>query len=325
MSMNDTARNPEPNTAAIDLSQGTQDWRGVAYLGKNTWWCYCLGIALILFGFLFVGSFGTGIFVAIWLLFQGVPPEILTTSLIDFLAQPSIPSLVANNISFIFGLASLAIVLPWIHRRPFLSLFGARLQVRWWRIFSAFGLWFAMLSLLGAVGYGLEPNEFMFTFEPRQWLSLLAVTIPLTFIQVSCEELFFRGYLMQGLGLLIRSKVILALVAAIPFGLVHLSNPEMLRGFGWMAFYYFAFGVAANWLTLRDNRLELAIGFHLAINFFGILIISSTDSVVPAPSIFTVEADGSPMWSVLVFLVEYAIFYGAFFGQWRRPRPQPLP
>ncbi len=302
----------------LDMTHGTQDWRGIARLGKNAWWRYVLGLTLFFFSFLGLGGFGTGIFAAILLLRQGIPPEALTDSLVDFLVQPSIAAFVANNISFIFGLAGLALMLPLVHRRPLLSLLGAQRRVRWRRMVGAFGLWFAMLSLLGAVGYAIEPSEFMVTFEPRKWLSLLAVTLPLTLIQVSCEELFFRGYLLQGLGLLIRSKLVLALLGAVPFAMVHLANPEMLRGFGWMMFYYFAFGVAANWLTLKDNRLELALGFHLAINFFGILIVSSTDSVLPAPSMFTVDADGSPMWSVLVFLVEFAIFYFAFFGRRRR-------
>lgn len=292
---------------------GSRDWRNIARQGKNAWWRYVLAIALFLFCFVFLGSLGTGLGLSIWLLAQGVAIDDLTVALGDFLTQPSIGAFVANNISFVFGMLALSVVMPLMHRRPFMSLFGARPEIQWRPLLAAFGLWFAMLAIIGIVGYSLEPSEFLITFVPRQWFSLLLVTIPLTFIQVSCEELFFRGYLLQGLGLLIRSKVLLAVLGAIPFAVVHFWNPEMGRGWGWMASYYLIFGIVANWLTLKENRLELALGFHLAINYFGILIISSTDSVLPAPSIFTVDATGSPMWSVLVFLVEFALFYFLFF------------
>ncbi len=309
----------EEDAAGVDRATMSPDWRRVARQGKNDWWRYVLGIFLFLFCFLLVGGIGTGMVLSVSLLAGGVPVEELTVALKNFLMRPSIAAFVANNISFVFGVLGLMVVLPVLHRRPFLSLLGARLGFRWPPFLASFGLWFAMLSILGMLGYALEPNEFIVTFNPRLWTSLLLVTIPLTFIQVSCEELFFRGYLLQGLGLLIRSKIVLAVLGAIPFAVVHFWNPEMDRGLGWMASYYLAFGIVANWLTLKENRLELALGFHLAINYFGILIISSTDSVLPAPSIFTVDATGSPMWSVLVFLVEFVIFYGLFF-KWRRRR-----
>ena len=269
---------------------------------------------------LVIGSIGAFIFAALVMTLQGISPEDLIAGLGSFFTTASVEGFIGNNIPFLFGILGLAIILPLLHKRPMLTLLGADKKLQWQPLLESCGLWLAIVAGVTALFYVLAPSEFDFTFTWQSWLPLLLVTLPLTFLQVTCEELFFRGYLLQGLGLVIRSKVVLASVAALPFALVHFSNPEMQRGLGWMALYYFIFGVLTGWITLKRDRLEPALGFHLANNYFGILVVSSTDSVLPVPSIFTVDADGSAMFSVLLFLAEAALFYGLLQKQlpWQR-------
>ncbi len=297
-----------------------QDWRDLARPGQNQVWRYGLGITLFLLVFGLLGSLSLGVFSLVWLIFQGVPPEQMGTSLLLFLQTPSVAGFIANNLPFVWGLGALFLIVQRLHRRPFRSLLGGDRQLHGKRLGAAFGLWFLLLSFSTAITALLAPGDFHLTFKPLTWLGLVLVAVPLTTLQVSCEELFFRGYLLQGLGLRLRSHLVLSVLTAVLFALVHLANPEVQRGAGWIVFYYFSFGLLAAWLTLKENRLELALGLHLATNLFGILIVSSSDSVLPAPALFQVNAVGNPAWSVVVFLLDAAIFYGILRG---RPARKP--
>jgi len=285
-------------------------------MGCNDWWRYLLGVLLFLLLFVVVGSVAAVVFAGVIVGFQGVPPEAAMAEISTLLTTASVAGFVGKNIPFLFGILALALILPLLHNRSFFSLLGAQQELQWPLLLRALGLWLAIVGGTTALFYGLALSEFAWTFRWQSWLPLLLVTLPLTFLQVACEELFFRGYLLQGLGLVIRSKVVLASVAAVPFALVHFSNPEMQRGLGWMALYYFAFGWVAGWMTLGRDRLEPALGFHLANNYFGILVVSSADSVLPVPAIFTVDADGSAMILVLLFVAQALLFYGVLERRW---------
>ncbi len=310
---------PPPN---LPNSQPSTRWQAIALDGRNDWWRYLLGVVIFLVFMLIVGSLAALAFAVLVLTLQGVPSAVVMEALRRFFTTASVAGFMGNNIPFLFGILALVLVLPIFHRRNFFSLLGADNQLQWQLLLEALGLWFAIVSGTTAVFYLLDPGEFTLTFRWQSWLPLLLVTVPLTFLQVACEELFFRGYLLQGLGLLIRSKVVLASVAAVPFAAVHFANPEMLRGAGWMALYYFAFGLVTCWMTLGRDRLEPALGFHLANNYFGILVVSSTDSVLPVPAIFTVEANGSAMFAALLFVAEAALFYALLQKKlpWQRQR-----
>lgn len=97
----------------------------------------------------------------------------------------------------------------------------------------------------------------------------------------------------------------------------HLLNPEVKRGAVLMAMYYFSFGALAAFLTLKDNRLELALGVHAA-NNLSLVFINTEDSVIPTPSIWTVKETGSPGVDLVVFLIQSAIFYYIFFGRTKK-------
>lgn len=284
-------------------------WQSLARTGENAWWRYCLGVAICLGFTIVLGGLAATLFAVAMLALEGLSFAQMGLEIERFFTAPSVSGFVGNNIPFIFGILGLALALSLCHGRSLGSLLGAEPRLRWRPLLAALGLWCAIVSSLELLIYGLAPQEFAWTFRLGSWIPLLLVTLPLTFLQVACEELFFRGYLLQGLGLVIRSKALLAVVAALPFALVHFANPEMQRGAVWMALHYLAFGILANGLTLKRDRLEPALGFHLANNFFGILIVSSTDSVLPVPAIFTVDGDGNAMVSFWVFVAEATLFW----------------
>lgn len=94
-------------------------------------------------------------------------------------------------------------------------------------------------------------------------------------IQTSVEELIFRGYLMQGFGLLAKNRWFPLLMTSLIFGLLHLGNPEVAKmGYITMV-YYISTGLFLGILVLMDDGLELSLGFHAANNLFTALLVTS--------------------------------------------------
>jgi membrane protease YdiL (CAAX protease family) len=101
----------------------------------------------------------------------------------------------------------------------------------------------------------------------------------------SAEELLFRGYLLQALGLRTRRTWLLVGISALVFGAMHMANTEVGAGPALIFTYYVGFGAFLALITLRDNRLELAIGAHAANNLFVALVVNATTPrCLPAPS-----------------------------------------
>ena len=95
-------------------------------------------------------------------------------------------------------------------------------------------------------------------------------------IQTSWEEYVFRGYLMQGFATLFRSRWGALLLTSFVFGSLHLFNPEVEKlGYGVMI-YYIGTGLFLGILTLMDEGIELALGFHAANNLTTALLVTSS-------------------------------------------------
>ena len=81
-------------------------------------------------------------------------------------------------------------------------------------------------------------------FEASSFFILVIIALALIPFQASFEELFVRGYLMQGIGLGTRSKVIAMVVTSFLFASLHLMNPEISEfGMSTMVTYYVLVGL----------------------------------------------------------------------------------
>jgi hypothetical protein len=94
--------------------------------------------------------------------------------------------------------------------------------------------------------------------------------------------------------------------------LPHLANPEVRTDFVLMPAYYFGIGLLLALVTLRDNRLELAVGAHAANNLFSSLVANYVNSALPTPSVFTVSRLDA-LYALAAFVVTAVIFYGGIF------------
>jgi uncharacterized protein len=301
----------------------SQNYLEIAQQGKNSWWRYLLATLLISFFWLVIGTIVTSIAIIVILVQGGLnlsdfSPEQINT----FLRSSSVEAFIIINLPSIFFAIGIGLAIKWLHQRKFRSLVSADATINFQRIVAGFGVWFLMQMVLVAVSLIFDPKNYEFTFNPSLWFPLLISALILTPIQTSSEELFFRGYLLQGLSCITRQRLALIFVSSILFMLPHLFNPEMQRG-AWMALFYFGFGALAALITLKDNRLELALGVHAA-NNLSFLFVTTKDSVLAAPAMWTAKDTGDPKLDVVIFLLQSAVFYYIFFGR-RKKVSQAMP
>lgn len=197
----------------------------------------------------------------------------------------------------------LFVVLGWtwlVHGQSLTSLTTSRKKIDWKRIFFAFGLWGSITVLLTMVDIYASPEDYKFTFELKKFIPLAIIAILLVPLQTSFEEYLFRGHMMQGLGLLAKNRWVPLVVTSTLFGLMHIANPEVGKlGMGIMV-YYIGTGFFLGILTLMDEGLELALGFHAANNLITALLVTAEWTAFQTDSIYTDVSEPILGWDVLI-------------------------
>lgn len=113
---------------------------------------------------------------------------------------------------------------------------------------------------------------------------------------------------MQGIGIMAKNRWVPLIITSVLFGLMHIANPEVEKlGYGIMI-YYIGTGFFLGILTLMDEGLELALGFHASNNLIGALLITADWTAFQTDSIYRDISDPVLGWDVLVpVLVIYPI------------------
>jgi membrane protease YdiL (CAAX protease family) len=285
----------------------------LAHLGKNTWWRYLASILMI------VGSWVVFSFLlSVLLILTNILTHHPNTSLDPNTGLPvGISPLVIVTftlLSYLPLLASLLFAVRFIHQRPVLSLITPHPKIDWKRLATGYFSFLVLISLTCIVEARLYPGRYQFTFQASEWLKFLPLVLILIPVQAATEELLLRGYLMQSLGLLSRLAIVPTLISSLVFMSLHLANPEVKGNLVLTLVYYFCVGLLFALVTVKDNRLELAIGAHAATNMF-VLVVNNSVSVLPASSIFTVTTLDA-RYNLASFLVIAVIFYaGLFLGR----------
>ncbi|WP_149206547.1 CPBP family intramembrane glutamic endopeptidase [Flavobacterium johnsoniae] len=189
-------------------------------------------------------------------------------------------------ISFLFAFAGIYFVVKYLHNQTLLSVTTSRAKVDWGRIAFSFLLW-AFFSIISfSVLYFQSPEEFVWNFKLIPFLILVVLGTVLIPIQTSTEEYVFRGYLMQGFTNLARNKWFPLMMTSVIFGSMHILNPEVEKMGYVVMVYYIGTGLFLGVITLMDEGMELALGFHAANNLVGALLVTSDWSVFQTHSIF---------------------------------------
>jgi len=201
----------------------TATYVDAAQQGKNQWWRYLLGLVVILFAWLVVG------------IFASVLVPFALTGQTDHTVLGPFGLFVFNTVSFLFFLAGTLLAVALIHRRHPRTLITARARIDWRRVGQGFVAWFIPLCLIGVLGqYLFYPDSFSFTTDLATFALFVPLALVFTAIQTTSEELFYRGYIVQGASRIWTNRVFLALVSGVIFAIPHvLLNPEVRAG-GWL-------------------------------------------------------------------------------------------
>jgi membrane protease YdiL (CAAX protease family) len=278
------------------LNTPAAQYLALADAGRNAWWRYVLGVALI---------------AATWIIGGGQ-----AYGLVAGLPLGHVTGFAAINASILMLLPGAVAATVLLHRRSWRTLVTPRSGIAWRRIVQGAAAWVALASLFSVVESLLYPGRYVRSLDLQLWLPFAAAALLLTPLQCAAEELVFRGYLVQAFGRLCRAPVVPALLSSAAFTLPHLFNPEVaVYGLAIMAANYFAMGLFLATVALRDGRLELAIGAHAGNNLLLALFIHYEDSVFETPAVFTAGAL-DPVYSLVTLLLGAALFHVWFF---RRP------
>ncbi|MBP6183592.1 MAG: CPBP family intramembrane metalloprotease [Saprospiraceae bacterium] len=257
--------------------------------GTNEWWMYLVGIIAVGFGYL-LGQIP--LFVVIAVAAAGLEN---TASLEEFAAtldfnamgiDPNLGFLLALMM-FVFATLALFLVIKYLHNRDFTTLINNLGAIRWSRFFYGLGVWMMLGIIYELFNYFLYPESYTFQFSLQGFIPLLIISLLFIPIQASFEELFVRGYLMQGLGLATNSRLVAILLTSAVFAGLHLMNPEIDKfGLSTMVIYYMVVAVFLAVITLLDDGLELAMGIHTATNLFGSLFVTFEGSALQTQALF---------------------------------------
>lgn len=228
----------------------------------------------------------------------------------DFAAYgiPSYQGLALLVGMFAIAFLVLAISTKFLHRKRLTDLISPSGSIRWSRVIFGFLFWILLTGISETIHYFLAPETYTFQFDLGRFLPLFLVSLFLLPIQTSFEEVFTRGYLMQGIAILSRNKWIPLLLTAMMFAALHGANPEIAKfGYFTMMSYYVLAGLFLGLLVVLDDGLELALGVHAAINIFGSCIVSYEGGVLQTDSIFVTDIV-SPNMMIVTFLFAAIIF-----------------
>lgn len=269
-----------------------------AFKGNNVWWRVLITSILT-----------AGIFIANIITYLMMSKKEMDAVFQIMKAMPKHWSLIINLLPFVFLLGLLFLLVRNLHNRSILSLTTSRSKVDISKILFSLGLVIFMNVIVFSISYYWDSSGIVWNFNLHKFAVLLLISIFLFPFQIGFEEYLFRGYFMQQLGILAKNKWFPLLITSVFFGLFHSANPEIANmGYGLMVFYI-GTGLFLGIMTLMDEGIELALGFHLGNNLIAALLITSDFSALQTDAIFKYAGIQKPVDMLFEMIVSIAIVY----------------
>ena len=269
-----------------------------AYKGNNTWWRVLITTSLTV-----------GIFVANFIAYFTMSKKQVDEAYKSMSDIPNNLSLIINLSPFIFLLGFLFLLVRFLHQRSVLSLTTSRKVIDYKRILFSFSLIVLLTIATFAISYSMDHSTILWNFNPKKFAILFIISMLLFPFQIGLEEYLFRGYLMQQIGIIAKNRWFPLLITSVVFGLFHSANPEVAKmGYEVMVFYI-GTGLLLGIMTLMDESLELALGFHLGNNLMAALMITSDYSAIQTDALFKYSGVENTTDTLNEMLVSIAIIY----------------
>jgi membrane protease YdiL (CAAX protease family) len=281
--------------------------------GNTSFSSYLLGIALIISVYL-LGSY----FLILDLQWNfGIES-------FDGISQKEIVKILGNNrflawlvVPFLFVALFLVIHTKFVHKRTVLSIFSGRENFDWKRVLFSFSLLFSVLSLFLFIQY-LSSDSLIFQFDIQKFIPLFFIAIFLLPIQTSCEELLFRSYILQGIKMRTKKNSVAVLISGLMFGAIHIGNPEIAKIGYHIIVYYMLVGVFLALISLFDNGIELALGYHAANNVFAALMITNNWQAFQTDAVFMDISDpGMGLDTIIGILFILPLVFFIFYKKYK--------
>jgi len=209
-------------------------------------------------------------------------------------------------LGFVASLVVLWLCVKHLHKRNPLTMITPTGVVNWPRVLRSAGLWMVCSAVVETATYLLFPDKYQFSLNLKDFLPSLVVAIVLLPLQTSFEELFFRGYLLQGIGSW--NLWVGIFITSTVFGLAHSFNDEIeaVGSLGLAMVYYIGVGLFFALLGVIDKSLELPLGIHLANNMYAFLLVGYPSSSVPSSTVWMTTELNFPLmvtqWIVVMAL-----------------------
>ncbi|MDP2688049.1 MAG: CPBP family intramembrane metalloprotease [Aequorivita sp.] len=279
-----------------------------AFKSLHEWWRYLVGF-LIIFIASQIGSIPLLIAVMFKVLSDGGDIESIQDPNVLMTVLDSNLTLFLMLLSFAVGLLAVYLVVKYLHKQPFVELTTSRKKTDWGRIFFGFGIITVTTLVVTGLDYYSNPEDYVLQFDLVPFVILAVIAVLMIPLQTSFEEYLFRGYLMQGIGVLAKNKWLPLIITSVIFGSLHLANPEVDKFGNIIMVYYIGTGFFLGIMTLMDEGMELALGFHAGNNLITALLVTADWTVFKTHSVLKDISEPSAGFDVIApVLILYPIF-----------------
>ena len=289
-----------------------------AFKIKHNWWLYIAGLAIIIIA-LVLGQIPYTIILIAKAVEMGLDLQKMDLNQTMGLLESNL-NLFLMLLSYAAGFLGVLFVAKTLHKQSIRSLTTSRSKIDWKRFWFAFLFWGIISSGLVLVDHYMSPENYVFNFKLVPFLILAAIAIILVPLQTSFEEYLFRGYLMQGIGVLCKNRWVPLIITSSLFGLLHIANPEIEKLGYILLVHYIGTGFFLGIITLMDDGLELALGFHAANNLFTALLVTADWTAFQTNSVLRDVSDpdiGSPeIFASVLIIYPILIFIFAKVYKW---------
>ena len=279
-----------------------------AFKSLHEWWRYLVGFVIIFIASQ-IGTIPLILAVALKIFSNGGNIESLQDQSVLMTVLDSNLTLFLMLLSFAIGLLAVYIVVRYLHKQPFVELTTSRKKTDWGRVFFSFGLITITTLVVTLIDYNSNPENYVVQFDLVPFIILAVIAIIMIPLQTSFEEYLFRGYLMQGIGVLAKNRWLPLIITSVVFGGLHIANPEVDKMGNIIMIYYIGTGFFLGIMTLMDEGMELALGFHAGNNLIAAILVTADWTVFKTHSIFKDISEPSAGFDVIApVLILYPIF-----------------
>jgi membrane protease YdiL (CAAX protease family) len=270
-----------------------------AFKGNNEWYHWVFTIILVFSGWQIIGAIPL---LLTALVYSEDINEFANAAADNFMTLGMDKNLFLFLMLFMFavGLVFLIFSVKYIHKRSVTSLVTSRKKIDWERFWFGFLSWGILVVVLSVIGIYVAPENYTFNFNAKPFFILVAISMLIIPLQTSLEELLFRGYFMQGIGVLVKNKWVPLLITSVCFGLLHGANPEVQKLGSITMVFYIGTGFFYGITTLMDEGTELALGLHAANNMIAAFLITTDWMVFQTDALFIDTSEPSVTWEMFI-------------------------